>query len=302
MSFLSDRCIHSGVTKLLRKTYGDILQIALNLFYYAMSKRVVENIHCAETVKDGLVVHQHLGEFCTNWHKHNHGQLVYAEHGLLFLYTKNNRFLIPTKFCVWIPQLESHQSISYSSSLLIRTIHLDVSAHPNPFYQKVGIYQTTPLLEELIHYSKRWNETTDTEDTERTFYLNFKNLLPDICKEGVPLTLPAPSSDKLISIVNFLTEHFQTKHSVAVIAEQFGISERTLSRLFQKELGMGMLQFLKVLKLIKALEWFDEGISNVSEVVYRLGYESVSTFSNTFNEVLGYRPQVYLQKRKHMHA
>jgi AraC-like DNA-binding protein len=65
---------------------------------------------------------------------------------------------------------------------------------------------------------------------------------------------------------------------------------------------MGMLQFLKVLKLIKALEWFDEGISNVSEVVYRLGYESVSTFSNTFNEVLGYRPQVYLQKRKHMHA
>jgi AraC-like DNA-binding protein len=59
---------------------------------------------------------------------------------------------------------------------------------------------------------------------------------------------------------------------------------------------------LKVLKLIKALEWFDEGISNVSEVVYRLGYESVSTFSNTFNEVLGYRPQVYLQKRKNMHA
>jgi AraC-like DNA-binding protein len=65
---------------------------------------------------------------------------------------------------------------------------------------------------------------------------------------------------------------------------------------------MGMLQFLKVLKLIKALEWFDEGISNVSEVVYRLGYESVSTFSNTFNEVLGYRPQVYLQNRKQMHA
>jgi len=145
----------------------------------------------------------------------------------------------------------------------------------------VGIYQTTPLLEELIHYSKRWNETTTTEDAERTFYLNFKNLLPDICKEEAPLSLPAPSSDKLISVVNFLTEHFQTKHSAAVIAEQFGISERTLSRLFQKELGMGMLQFLKVLKLIKALEWFDEGISNVSEVVYRLGYESVSTFSNT---------------------
>ena len=267
-----------------------------------MSKKVVENIHCAETVKDGLVVHQHLGEFSTNWHKHNHGQLVYAERGLLFLSTQKNRFLIPTKFCVWIPQGERHQSVSYSSSLLIRTIHLDVSAHPDPFYQKVGIYQTTPLLEELIHYSKRWNETTTTEDTERTFYLNFKNLLPDICKEEVPLTLPAPSSDKLISIVNFLTEHFQTKHSIAVIAEQFGISERTLSRLFQKELGMGMLQFLKVLKLIKALEWFDEGISNVSEVVYRLGYESVSTFSNTFNEVLGYRPQVYLEKRKHMHA
>ena len=64
---------------------------------------------------------------------------------------------------------------------------------------------------------------------------------------------------------------------------------------------MGMLQFLKLHKLIKALEWFDEGISNVSEVVYRLGYESVSTFSNNFNEVLGYRPQVYLQKRRQMH-
>jgi len=147
--------LFSIITKLLRKTHGDISQIALNLFYYAMSKRIVEDIHCVETVKDGLVVHQHLGEFSTNWHKHNHGQLVYAEHGLLFLSTQKNRFLIPTKFCVWIPQGEMHQSISYSSSLLIRTIHLDVSAHPSPFYQKVGIYQTTPLLEELIHYSKR---------------------------------------------------------------------------------------------------------------------------------------------------
>lgn len=267
-----------------------------------MGKRAIEDIICVETVKDGLVLHEHFGQFNTTWHKHNHGQLVYAEHGLLFLYTQQKRLLIPTKFCVWIPQGEVHRLVSHSPALLIRTIYLDVSGHQHPFYQKIGIYQTTAFLDELIYYSKRWNLTTIADDTERVFYLNLKNLLPDICKEEVPLVLPAPQSDKLISVIAFITENLLVKHSSAAIAAQFGMSERTLSRLFQKELGMGMFQFLKILKLIKALEWFDEGIVNVSEVVYKLGYESLSTFSNTFNDVLGYRPQVYLQKRKYQPA
>lgn len=263
-----------------------------------MQKKPVENIVCIENVKDGYVLHEHFGQFSTTWHKHNHGQLLYAENGLLFLYTLNSRFLIPTKFCAWIPQNEVHQLVSYSADLLIRTLYLDVFDYKESFYKKVGVYQTSSFLDELIYYSKRWSLNAVANEVENCFYRNFKNLLPDICKEEVPLILPAPESPKLIEIVNFLMENFLTKHSINNIAKQFGISERTLSRLFQKELGMPMFQFLKILKIIKALEWFDEGVANVSEVIYRLGYESISTFSNSFNEILGYRPQVYLQKKK----
>lgn len=264
-----------------------------------MNRNSIENIVCIENVRDGHILHQHFGQFSTTWHKHNHGQLVYAENGLLFLHTRLNNFLIPTKFCAWIPQNAIHQLISYSSDLLIRTIYLDVSGNENPFYKKAGIYQTTPLLDELIQYSRRWGANAVDDDIERCFYNNLKNLLPDICKEEIPLVLPAPKSPKLTEIVSFISEQYYLRHSITAIAEQFGISERTLSRLFQKELGMPMFQFLKILKIIKALEWFDEGMANVSEVVYRLGYESVSTFSNSFTEVMGYRPQIYLQKRRH---
>ena len=263
-----------------------------------MHKKPVENIICVENVKDGHVLHEHFGQFSTTWHQHNHGQLVYAENGLLFLYTRHSRFLIPTKFCAWIPENEVHQLVSYSSDLLIRTIYLDVSGSDAPYYRKAGVYQTTAFLDELIYYSKRWSLNADANETEQCFYRNFKNLLPDICREEVPLILPAPNSQKLIDIVNFITEQFLTKHSISSVAEKFSISERTLSRLFQKELGIPMFQFIKILKMIKALEWFDEGIANVSEVVYRLGYESLSSFSNSFTEILGYRPQAYLQKKK----
>ncbi len=279
--------------------FGGLLYNDLNLFFFAMSKRSLENIICVETVNDGLVIHEHFGQFNTTWHQHNFGQLVYAEHGILFVYTEDKQLLIPTKFCVWIPEGEVHKLISYSPALLIRTIYLDVSHYKELFFKKVGVYHTTPFLAELIYYSKKWELTTLADDKERIFYLNLKNLLPDICREEVPLVLPAPRSEKLITVVNYIIEHFLEKHSSAAISKQFGISERTLSRLFQTELGMGMFQFLKILKLIKSLEWFDEGIDNVSEVVYRLGYESLSTFSNTFTEVLGYRPQVYLQKKKY---
>ncbi|GGE39177.1 AraC family transcriptional regulator [Pedobacter psychrotolerans] len=267
-----------------------------------MLKKNLKNINCVEEVRDGYVLHQHFGQFSTDWHEHPHGQLVFAENGLLFLYTLNNRYLLPTKFCAWIPQNENHKLVSYSPDLLIRTIYLDISDKQDPFYKQIGIYQTSSLLDELIFYSRKWNENTIADETEQCFYRNFKNILPDICKEEIPLALPAPRSSKMVEIINFLTEHFLIKHSIAGIAKQFSISERTLSRLFQKELGMPMFQFLKILKLIKALEWFDDGISNVSEVVYRLGYESVSTFSNNFHEVLGFRPQTYLLKKKHRQA
>lgn len=274
------------------------MNFALNLFYYAMSKNLIEDIICVENVKDGLVLHEQFGQFSTTWHKHNYGQLLYAENGLLFLHTLNNRFLVPTKFCAWIPANEIHQLVSYSSNLLIRTIYLDESDHQELFYKKTGIYQTTPLLEELISYSKRWRLAGASDESEICFYRNLKNLLPDICQEEILLILPAPKTAKLTAIISYMTAHLLVKHSTNSIAVHFGVSERTLSRLFQKELGMPMFQFLKILKIIKALEWFDEGVANVSEVVYRLGYESVSTFSNTFTEIMGYRPQAYLQKKK----
>ena len=78
------------------------------------------------------------------------------------------------------------------------------------------------------------------------------------------------------------------------LAVQFGFSERSLYRLFQKDLGMSFIQYLTIRRILKAIELLLEKKLAVNEVALAVGYNSVPTFSNTFYKILRQRPSEYI--------
>ncbi|MFC3025369.1 helix-turn-helix domain-containing protein [Vibrio zhugei] len=67
------------------------------------------------------------------------------------------------------------------------------------------------------------------------------------------------------------------------LSHRFGISTRTLSRIFIKETGMTFNQWRQLAKLITSMQWLLDGMS-IQNVAERSGYSNVSAYISAFKQ------------------
>ena len=71
------------------------------------------------------------------------------------------------------------------------------------------------------------------------------------------------------------------------------VSESTLRRLFKTYMGKTIYEFIKETRILYASHLLMTTNVPISEIGYRVGYESASYFTKTFREVFGVSPQEY---------
>jgi len=77
---------------------------------------------------------------------------------------------------------------------------------------------------------------------------------------------------------------------VSELAEEIGMSRSNLLRKVQKSTNLSASQFIRQVRLKKAMELLKEKSFNVSEVSYEVGFNSTSYFIKCFHEHYGYPP------------
>ncbi|MCC9138334.1 helix-turn-helix domain-containing protein [Pontibacter silvestris] len=225
-------------------------------------------------------------------HKHKKGQLTYVEGGLAYLNTKDKTYYLPARHYVWIPAELEHFVQHSSDTLIVRNIYFNTANEAEQaFFGQMGIYPVNTLLLEMILFTEQWKGDIPPEDTLRFQFLStMMNLLPETSKYPLPIVLPTTDSERLEPVVNFIQEHLASQLTLPLVAGEFGFSVRSLSRLFQQKMSISFLQYLKLSRVIRAIELLLESEKSVSEIAYEVGYNSVSAFSNTFYQLLGIRP------------
>lgn len=91
-------------------------------------------------------------------------------------------------------------------------------------------------------------------------------------------------------IVKYLEKNNGESLSIKTVSGHFNISERTLSRLFQSTLQMTFLQYLKTIRMVKAIEMLLKTQRSIGEIAYEVGYVTISSFSDAFHEFTHARP------------
>lgn len=240
--------------------------------------------------KKDCAYHKKLGWSTTDWHTHNRGQLIYAEYGVMRLYVGDNVYYIPSWHAAWIPQGAVHRVITESQDIMFYTLYLDHTGLSHPFYNTVSIFPMNNMLREMITYTKKWQLTGIPDEQETHFLFTIKYLLPDYATTKLLLHVPIPTDEKLLGITAFTQEHLQDKITTKDLTQRFGLSERSMHRLFLKELHMSFGQYHKLMRIVKAVELLSVPGKNVSEVAYEVGYESVPSFNKSFKEIIGEAP------------
>ena len=81
--------------------------------------------------------------------------------------------------------------------------------------------------------------------------------------------------------------------TLEMLGQEVGCSPFYLSRIFSREVGLTIPQYLRNLRMERAAEFLRTGRYNVTEAATEVGYSSLSHFSKAFCETIGCCPVLY---------
>jgi AraC-like DNA-binding protein len=81
--------------------------------------------------------------------------------------------------------------------------------------------------------------------------------------------------------------------TLETLGQEVGCSQFYLSRIFSREVGQTIPQYLRNLRMERAAELLRTGRYNVTEAATEVGYSSLSHFSKAFCETIGCCPVLY---------
>ncbi len=241
---------------------------------------------------------QALSEANIPMYSHDKGKLVYAEGGILYIVTEQKTWYLLARHYIWIPPGVMHRIQVDACTVMLRTLFFQAKPHDADFFKQIGVYPVNDLLLEMMDYIKNWEGIILPENEQRyTFLMAIKTILPELSKHKLPFELPLAKDNRLKKITNYLRNNLSSPLHLSEIAQQFGLSERSLARLFQSDLRMSYIKYLRTLRIIHALELLTTTKLSINEIAFKVGYDSFPTFSNMFYQMVGVRPKTYLQQK-----
>lgn len=225
-------------------------------------------------------------------HTHTKGQLSYVQGGIAYITVYYKTYVVPARHYFWIPAGIAHiLRIGYSATVLRSLYFYSTNDDSDPFYQKLGIYPASELVIQMINYTERWDgRNVGPKEKNFEFLVALKNILPLMSNQALPMILPVTDDERMTKILRFLTKNLDKDLTLKEVSAKFSVSERSLSRLFQHNLGISFLQYLRTLRIITALEMILKTNKTISEIAYDVGYETLGAFSNTFYSITRSRP------------
>lgn len=223
------------------------------------------------------------------WHHHDMHQLQYAFEGSMELEDDHGRHLLPRSLAGWIPAGTRHRNSLHrirSASVLIAP-----ELVPNAG-SGVAILRVSPLMREMIAESLRWPLHQQHNDTGQAFYLAFARLLGEWIADRAPLTLPSTADRRLDTALAHVRAD-PARAQMAEAAREAGLSERSLRRRCQAQLGMGWDEYRRRARLLASIDALGETDRSVAQIAADVGFESQSAFARAFRALTGLAPQEF---------
>ncbi|MES2309675.1 MAG: helix-turn-helix domain-containing protein [Verrucomicrobiota bacterium] len=101
---------------------------------------------------------------------------------------------------------------------------------------------------------------------------------------------------KIAQVIDYLKENFKKKISLETISKKVGISRFYLCKLFLKETGVNLLDYLNGLRLEYAKIELHAGEKKIANIALDSGFQSVPHFNQVFRKKVGVSPKQYLKQ------
>ena len=139
------------------------------------------------------------------------------------------------------------------------------------------------------------------ETCERGYQLRTKIILLEILEcmllEGVMVpVVHGITTDLQRELLTYVQNHYSEKITLAMLAEEFHLSEKYLSWYFKEHFSISFMRYVLHLRMLKAKEMLVTTELPVTEIALSCGYPSVNLFIRNYKEMYHLTPLQYRKK------
>lgn len=172
------------------------------------------------------------------------------------------------------------------------------------FRQYEGIYALSPgERQRAMHMFETVKQELDSEQGKsRTlvdltiirFFISFwRSNRPAAYQAGGQGRQKKGKSSVAQDVSEYILAHFSEQIRLNKLAERFSISESYLSRSFKDVIGIGITDYINIIRVRKAQELLEDSKLSIAEIAQAVGFESASYFGRIFQKHFSIPPSRY---------
>lgn len=119
-------------------------------------------------------------------------------------------------------------------------------------------------------------------------------------EQEIPLPVTKISADIFNRVSDYMEDNLSARLSIQTICRDNMIGRTQLQNVFQKEAGMGVIEYFSKMKIQNAKHMIRIGALNFTQISEQLGYTSIHYFSKQFKKLTGMTPSEYASSVKAM--
>lgn len=218
-------------------------------------------------------------------HRHDRDQLLYAIRGVMHLQTEHEAWVIPPDRAAYIPAQTLH-AVAMHGTVHMRTLYIAPPTRDNRSLT-MRVIGVSNLLRELILALSE--EPLEYERDSRGERLAKLVELEVERASQLALNFPLPRDPRLQRLCAAILANPADRRTLEDWSQFAGASARTLTRLFERDLGINFNKWRQRIRFHNALDALSRG-EPILQVAHQNGYDSASAFSAAFGKEMGIAP------------
>ena len=115
-----------------------------------------------------------------------------------------------------------------------------------------------------------------------------------ICRHKRELVPLVSESDRIVhNVSEYISTHYGEELSLSSLAHRFSLSESHLSRKFKDVSGMGLNEYITIVRIMNAERLLRAGKTSVTSVAEQCGFNDSNYFSTVFKRIKGVTPLTF---------
>ena len=142
------------------------------------------------------------------------------------------------------------------------------------------------LSDFYIHTADRANSMDELDELHTTACLDYTGRMKNLRKKKI-------TSKPVARCIDYIYDHLHTKITLANLSELTGLNSSYLSRLFHKETGMTVSDYIQQTKIETAKNMLLHSSYSAAEIASILAFSDQSYFTEVFKKQTGLTPKRY---------